>query len=89
MSKIETSTRKPKVKTGLCVMCGLEVRHVAEVNRHAMCPRCFSDYIEDLVGRRRIRIERNGSRDRNRKESNSRKKHKQTSIGRITELAST
>ena len=61
MSKIETEARTTKVVTSICAMCGKKVKHVAEVNRHTMCSPCFSDYIEDRVGKRKIRIEKNHS----------------------------
>ena len=86
MSKIETSTKKPRVKATLCAMCGLQVRHIAEVNRHSMCTRCFSDYLEDRFGSRRIRIEGNSSKSSNRQASSSRPKNKQTSTGAETAL---
>lgn len=59
MSKIETVARTTKVVTSICAMCGKKVKHAAEVNRHTMCSPCFSDYIEDRVGKRKIRVEKN------------------------------
>lgn len=86
MSKIETLTKRSKVSTTVCVMCGMKAKHVAEVNGHSMCPRCFSDYIEDRVGKRRIRIEKNGSTARSKQTSGSRAKGKQASTGGKTSL---
>jgi hypothetical protein len=76
MSKIETTTRTSKVKTFLCGMCGLQARHVADVNRHAMCPRCFSDYFKDRFGKQRMRLERN-PKARNRQASIAQGRNKQ------------
>ena len=59
MSKIETVAGTTKAVTSICAMCGKKVKHVAEVNRHTMCSPCFSDYIEDRVGKRKIGIEKN------------------------------
>lgn len=72
MSKIETVARTTKVITGICTMCGKKVKHVAEVNRHTMCSPCFSDYIEDRVGKRKIRVEKNTSAVRSRTTSRTR-----------------
>jgi hypothetical protein len=69
--------------TILCAMCGLKARHVAEVNRNAMCPRCFSDYIEDRIGSRPIGIGQNTSKVRKIQASNSRAKNDQTNTGAI------
>lgn len=84
MSKIETLARRSKVMTILCAMCGLKVEHVAEVNTYAMCARCFSDYIEDRIGRRPIRVEQNSSRVRNIQASSARAKNGQTHRGAKT-----
>ncbi|HLG37499.1 MAG TPA: hypothetical protein VI338_05145 [Nitrososphaera sp.] len=83
MSKIETLTKRSKIMTILCAMCGLKARHVAEVNRNAMCPQCFSDYIEDRIGRRPIRIGQNTHRVRKIQTSSSRAKDEQTDTGAI------
>ena len=84
MSKIETLAKRSKVMTILCAMCGLKAIHVAEVNRNAMCPRCFSDYIEDRIGRRPIRVEQDSSRVRSIQASGARAKNGQTHRGART-----
>jgi len=63
--------------TILCAMCGLKARQVAEVNRNAMCPRCFSDYLEDPIGRRPIRIGQNTSKVHKIQTSSSRARNEQ------------
>ncbi len=86
MSKIETPINRSKVKTILCAMCGLQVKHAADVNRHAFCPGCFSDYLEDRFGRQRTRIEQNSPRVRNRPASSSRSRNEQTGTNGKTAL---
>lgn len=81
MSKIETvarTTKEVRSVRSICAMCGKRVKHVVEVNTHTMCTPCFSDYIEDRVGERKIRIEK--IKVRNRNAQNPETRIKQTSV---------
>lgn len=68
-------------------MCGEQAKHVAEVNAHALCSRCLTDYIADLVGNRRMKIERDTSRIRNPRASSARSKNRQINTGDIAAVA--